>query len=122
MAFEHNAVIQAQWNQLAAERAQAVADYEAGRTAEDEYSTMSAANRLLDAEAKLTALDRVAGAYASQQQQHAQQQKYNPHGLSRDELDVAKISGITGEQYAHNKRRMQMMKDQGYWSQGKVFK
>jgi hypothetical protein len=122
MAFEHNAVIQAQWNQLAAERAQAVADYEAGRTAEDEYSTMSAANRLLDAETKIAALDRVAGAYASQQQQHAQQQQYNPHGLSRDELDVAKISGITGEEYARNKRRMEVMKGQGYWSQGKVFK
>lgn len=122
MAYDHTAVIQAQYNQLAADRAQAMADYEAGRTAEDEYTTMAAANRLLDSEAKIAALDKVAGAYAQQQQHHAHQQQANPHGLSRDELEVAKISGISGDQYARNKQRMNAMKDQGFWSQGRVFK
>lgn len=46
----------------------------------------------------------------------------NPHGLSADEVEIAKLSGISDEQYAINKRRMNVMKDQGYWSQGRVFK
>ena len=117
MAYDHRSVIEAQYVQLNADRAAAVAAYEAGRVAEDQYETMSAADRVLEADQKLMALNRIADTFVASQQQQA-----NRFGLNRDELEVAKVSGISDEQYARNKQRMQRMKAEGYWDQGRVFK
>jgi hypothetical protein len=110
MAYDHETVIRAQYQQLAADRAQALAEYEAGRIKEDDYETMSAANRILEADQKAMALDRIANQYVRSQQQGPQG---NPHGLSDDEMDIAKGSHLTPEQYSKNKQKYQAMKSQG---------
>jgi hypothetical protein len=131
MAYSHDAVIQAQWQQLAAERSQAVSDYEAGRTAEDEFSTMTAADRILQAESKIAALDRVSAAYGQQQAAHAQQQRQNPYGLSDDERAIAhgngqgdpRLSNADRERiYAEQKARYQQARRDGSYrdDQGRV--
>jgi hypothetical protein len=85
MAYEHNAVIQAQYHQLEAERARALAEYEAGRVNEDEFSTMSAADRILEIDQKRTALDRIAQNFVAARQQP----QGNQYGLNEDEIAVA---------------------------------
>jgi hypothetical protein len=120
MAYEHDAVIRAQYQQLAAARAQAVADYENGRTCEDEFTTMDAADRILQADQKRMALDRIATSYVAS----AQQQRANRYGLSPDELDIAHglASGddrMSNDQreatYAANKEKLRVMRATGQY-------
>ena len=128
MAFEHRAVIEAQYQKLAIDRAQAVADYEAGRMAEDDYATMSAADRIVEADQKRLAVDRIASNFISQQQQQSQGSRY---GLSADEVSIAR--GIAGNDpqmsddererlYAQNKERLRYMRATGQYrdDQGSV--
>jgi len=118
MAFSYEQILHAQYEGLNEEEAQAIYDLEAGRHAEDAHRTTKAAHRILEIDKAREALERRASGYAASQQQ-AQSNRF---GLSRDELDVAKASGISDEQYAVNKNRMQQMKAAGYWDQGRVFK
>jgi hypothetical protein len=120
MAYEHEAVIKAQYQQLANDRAQAAAEYEAARIAEDGSSTMFAADRILEVDQKRAALDRIANNYVASQQQPAG----NQFGLNRDEMDIANgiASGdqtITNEQrqraYAQNKERLRYMRATGQY-------
>ena len=120
MPFDHNQVLQAQFQQLASERARAYADYENGRLAEDEYSTMNAANLIVEADAKLAALNNIANNYVAAQQQP----QGNRYGLNPDEVQIAHgIAGhdphITLEQrelvYAQNKQKLQHMRATGQY-------
>jgi hypothetical protein len=120
MAYNHESVIRAQYEQLAADRAQAVAEYEAGRVNEDGHSVMFAADRILEIDQKRTALDRIATNFAAGQQRPAG----NQFGLNRDEMDIANsiASGdqtITNEQrqraYAQNKERLRYMRATGQY-------
>jgi len=120
MAYSHRDVIQAQAEHLAAQRARALSDYEVARLSEDNDATMNAADQIVEIDARAAALDRIAGNFVRQQQQP--QQPGSRYGLSRDEVEVAKISGISEEQYARNRQKMHQMKSEGYWSQGRVFK
>lgn len=122
MAFSHQDVIKAQAEQLAATRAEAVGQYEAGRLQEDADVTMAAANAIIEADAKLQALGTIARQLQASEQQLQQQPRGSQFGLNHAEQEVAKISGISEETYARNKQRMHQMKGEGYWSQGKVFK
>ncbi|MBR1298549.1 hypothetical protein [Bradyrhizobium sp. AUGA SZCCT0042] len=115
MAYEHRAILEAQYAQLAAQRALAVADMEAGRMSEDDYSTMSAADRIIEADMKRSALDGIARNYAVQQQQP----RGNRFGLSADEVSIAHgIAGgdpnISNEQreqvYAHNRDKLRHLR------------
>src|SRR5258708_2725921 len=90
MPFDHEAVIRAQHQQLTAERARAYADYENGRQSEDEYTTMSAADRIVEVDAKLAALGNIANKYVASQQQPVG----NKFGLNTDEQTIA--HGISG--------------------------
>jgi hypothetical protein len=119
MPFEHDQVIRAQFDRLAAERARVYGEYEAGRLNEDADTTMYAADKITEIDAKIGALNQIVSNFVAGQQRAAPANKY---GLNKDELDVAKISGISDEQYARNKSKMESMKQQGYWSQGRVFK
>jgi hypothetical protein len=118
MAYEHESIIRAQYQQLAEERARAYADLEAGRVSEDQYTTMDAGNRILEADMKRAALDNIAHKYVSSQQQP----RGNQFGLNQDEVDIANgIAGgdqtITNEQrqraYAQNKERLRYMRATG---------
>ena len=125
MAYDHNAVIQRRWEVLESERLAAANDYESARLAEDEYSVMSAANRYEEAEQRIATLNRIAGNFATQQHRQAQQQQHNPMGLSRAEQEMARICGLSDQQYSANKDRMHRMKANGEIQgndQGKVFK
>jgi hypothetical protein len=128
MAYDHKSVIEAQYQQLTADRAAAVAEYEAQRIAEDQYGTMSAADRILEADAKLAALNRIADTYVAGQQRAAPQNRY---GLSKDEQEVAHglASGdrtMTNDQreqvYAQNRAKYQRMRASGEYrdDQGRV--
>lgn len=127
MAFEHRQIIEAQYQHLANERAAAVAEYENGRISEDSYATMSAAERILEADQKRAALDRIAQTFVASQQRQPQG---NKHGLSDEEIEVAKnwTCGGTADQrideYARNKQRYQQLRANGRYrdDQGKVTK
>jgi hypothetical protein len=127
MAYDHESVILAQYKQLAADRAQAVADYELGRTTEDEYGTMYAADRILQVDQKRMALDRIAHNYVAEQTQP----QANQYGLSKDEQDIARgmfgsDRGMTDEQrdriYAENKAKLKHLRATGQYrdDQGSV--
>jgi hypothetical protein len=119
MAYDHKSVIEAQYQQLTADRAAAVAEYEAQRIAEDQYGTMSAADRILEADSKLAALNRIADTYIAGQQRAQPQNKY---GLNAEEQEVAHglASGdrtMTNDQreqvYAQNRAKYQQMRRDG---------
>jgi hypothetical protein len=120
VAYQHEHVIRAQYEQLAAERAEVLAQYESARINEDGSSTMFAADRLLEVDQKRAALDRIANNYVASQQQP----QGNQFGLNQDELDIANgIAGgdqtITNEQrqraYAQNKERLRYLRQTGQY-------
>jgi predicted RecB family nuclease len=120
MAYEHKSVIEAQYQRLNADRAEAVARYESGRISEDEYTTMDAANAILDLDQKRAALDRIAQNFVAGQQQP----RGNQFGLSQDEVEIANgIAGsdktINNEQrqqaYAANRDRLRHMRATGQY-------
>ena len=128
MAYDHESVIKAQFVQLQADRAAAVAEYEAQRIAEDQYGTMSAADRILEMDSRVAALNRIADTYVAGQQRAQPQNKY---GLSKDEQEVAHglASGdrtMTNDQreqlYAQNRAKYQRMRASGEYrdDQGRV--
>ena len=119
MAYSYEQILQSQYQRIAEEQAASVAELEAGRLSEDAYRTTSAADRILELDKSREALDRRANEYVRSQQAQPQG---NPHNLSQDEMDIAKGSHLTPEQYSQNKRKYQAMKSQGYWDQGRVFK
>jgi hypothetical protein len=118
MAYSYQQILEAQYRRIADEYAETVADLEAGRVNEDAYRVTSAADRILELDKSREALDRRAQTFVAGQQQS----QGNQFGLSKDEQDVAKISGISDEQYVRNKQRYRAMKAEGYWDQGRVFK
>lgn len=127
MAFEHQAVISAQYEQLSNERAQAVAEYEHGRINEDRYAVMAAADRIVEADARRAALDNIARAFVSQQQQP----RGNQFGLNQDEVVIAHGIGggdpsLTDQErervYAYNRDKLRHMRATGAYrdDQGSV--
>jgi len=119
MAYDHESVIKAQYVQLQADRAAAVAQYEADRIAEDQYGTMSSANAILEADSKLAALNRIADTYVAGQQRAQPQNRY---GLNEDEVTVArglakgdpKLSNDDRERiYAEQRARYQQARRDG---------
>lgn len=120
MAYDHEAVIKAQYQQLANDRAQAVAEYESGRINEDGSSVMYAADRILEVDQKRQALDNIARNYVASQQQP----QGNQFGLSRDEQDIAHGIGsgdpnLTNQEreraYAHNKEKLRYLRATGQY-------
>jgi hypothetical protein len=87
MAYKHEDVMRAQHEVLTMQRAQNLARYEAARLAEDDAETMDAADRIIEAEHKLAALNRIASNYTAEQQQQAGQQQRSRFGLTPEEQD-----------------------------------
>jgi hypothetical protein len=83
MAYDHADVITYQASQLEAERLAAANDYESNRLSENHYGVLEAANRYVEIEARIAALDRIAGNFAATAHRQQQQQQRNPCGLSQ---------------------------------------
>jgi hypothetical protein len=111
VAFKHEDIIKLQHERLVAERGAAVADLENSRFTENEYGTMDAADRIIQADAKLAALGRIADQYVAQQQVP----QGNRYGLNQDEQDVAKASGLTDEQYYQNRQKLRHLRATGQY-------
>src|SRR5690242_941633 len=118
MAFNHEQIVRAQWEQITSERARAVAELEDARLREDQYGTMSAASAILDADQKLGALGNIAANLAAQQQQP----QGNKYGLTSDEVEIAAtIAGndarISDDErqrvYSLNKERLRYLRATG---------
>jgi len=124
MAYSYEDILKSQYEQKAADRALALADLEAARLSEDPNGTMDAANRILEVDKSVTALNTIANQYVRQQQQ-PQGNRWN---LSSEEMDVAKASHSAGteeeriEEYARNKQRYRQARADGSYrdDQGSV--
>jgi hypothetical protein len=92
MPYDHDQVVQAQFQQLAAARAKALGDYESARIADDGEGTMDAADRILEADARLHALDRVAQNLARGQQP---QPIAGAENLSREDEGLCRKYGLS---------------------------
>jgi hypothetical protein len=128
MAYDHADVIKAQYDRLTSERARAAGDYESARIDEDSHGVMSAADRIVEIDARIGALGQIANNYVAGQQRA---QPTNKYGLSRDEVAVARSNGsgdprLTNDDrdriYAEQKSRYQQMRRDGSYrdDQGSV--
>ena len=124
MAYSYEQILQSQYEAKAADRALALADLEAARINEDAVNTMAAADRIVEIDKSVGALDRIAQTYVSQQQQP----QGNKFGLSPTEVEVAHNSHSGGSKeererdYAQNRDRLRRMRASGEYSdsQGSV--
>ncbi|WP_316159802.1 hypothetical protein [Bradyrhizobium sp. SZCCHNRI20481] len=119
MSYSYDEILVAQGQRIEAERAQQVAELEAGRMSEDPDRVNDAANRILELDAQYAALAQRANSYYAQGQAHARQA--NPHGLNDQEMEVAanfsQDPSLSREQkleiYARQKARYQHMRRTG---------
>ncbi|WP_316225061.1 MULTISPECIES: hypothetical protein [unclassified Bradyrhizobium] len=130
MSYSYEAILSAQAQRIAAERSQQVAELEAGRMAEDPDRVAYAANRILELDAQEAALAQRANTYYTQ----APAMRQNPHGLTDDEVEVARNSftrsdmNLSDEQrlelYARQKARLQELRRTGQYrdDQGTVWR
>lgn len=125
MAYSYEQILRSQYEGKAADRQMAVAELEAARVAEDPSATMIAADRILEIDKSVSALNVIANQYVASQRAQPQG---NAHGLSNEEVEVAKASHSAGtaeeriEEYARNKQRYQHMRQTGQYrdDQGSV--
>ena len=125
MAYSYEDILKSQYEAKAADRAQALADLEAARIKEDAFDTMNAADRILEIDKSVGALDRIAHQYVQQSQAQPRGNKWN---LSTEEIEVAKGSHSGGtveeriEEYARNKQRYRQARADGSYrdDQGSV--
>jgi G:T/U-mismatch repair DNA glycosylase len=116
MAYSYEDIIKSQYEAKAAERAQALADLEAARINENAADTMYAADRIVDIDKSLSAIDRIANQYTRQQQQQPQGNKF---GLTPAEVEVAhnSFSGASIEErersYRENRDKLRRMRADG---------
>jgi hypothetical protein len=120
VAYEYDAIIRAQYETLAQQRAQAAADLEAARMSEDSYNVMDASARIVDADVRRAAVDQIANRFVASQQQP----RGNQYGLSDDEVSIARgISGgdssLTNDDreriYSANKNKLRHMRQTGQY-------
>ena len=135
MPFEHDAIINAQAEVLAARHARAMGEYESARQLDDGEATLAAADQLVEVQARIAALNLIKQ-QQSNMQAMAQAAAPNRYGLSPEEIDIAHKSytergdrsDLTRDQkeqlYAQQKAKLQHMKRTGEYSvdQGQVFK
>jgi hypothetical protein len=130
VAYTYQQILESEYQSLAEEHAQALADLEAGRISEDPLRTTSASRRILELDGTRERLDRRANQFIASQQGQPQASKY---GLNKDEIEVAHTiaSGardLTNEEreriYAEQKSKLARMRATREYddTQGRVFK
>ena len=125
MAYSYEDIIRSQYEAKHTEKAQALADLEAARVAENAFDTMAAANRIVEIDKSVSAIDRIAHQYVASQQAQPQGNRWN---LSTEEMEIAKGSHSGGtveeriEEYARNKQRYRQARADGSFrdDQGRV--
>jgi hypothetical protein len=125
MAYSYEDIIRSQYEAKAAEKAQALADLEAARINENAVDTMAAADRIVEIDKSVGALDRIANQYVASQQAQPQGNRF---GLSPTEVEIAHnaFSGVSKEEkersYAENRDRLRRMRASGEYrdDQGSV--
>lgn len=119
MAYSYQQILESQYESKAANRSQALADLEAARLNEDPAGTMDAADRILEIDKSVAALNTIANQYVRSQQQQPRGSKY---GLSQDEMEIAhgfasgdrSMSNDEREKtYAENRDRLRHMRATG---------
>jgi hypothetical protein len=140
MPFDYSDIMQAQFERIESDHAQAVAELEAARNIEDVHGTHQAATRILELDAQRAALAQRANQYVSRQAAPMMPGSENmsnkdldlcrKYGVSPNELGVAK--GWTSDpklddesrvqQYAANRARYQHARATGQYrdDQGSV--
>jgi hypothetical protein len=133
MPFDYSAIMQAQYERIAADQAQAAAELEAARQIEDAHGTHTAATRILELDAQANALAQRANQYVARQSapmmpgsedlSHRDIALCQKYGISPTELPVAK--GWTAdprlsdeakvEQFAQNRARYQHARASGQY-------
>lgn len=120
MPINHDEIIRAQFDGLQLDRQRALNDYEASRLADDHAGVMYSADSLLQIDAKIAALDKIASGYVMAQQAP----QGNRYGLSADEVEIANgIAGndphMTNDQrqalYAQQRQRLQFLRASGQY-------
>jgi hypothetical protein len=118
VAYEYESIIKAQYETIAQQRAQAAADLEAARLAEDSYNTMDASNRIVDADMRRAQVDQIANRYVASQQRP----QGNQYGLSQSEVEIARglasgdstLTNADRERiYSENKNKLRHMRQTG---------
>ncbi|MGJ5042732.1 hypothetical protein [Bradyrhizobium sp. HKCCYLRH1062] len=117
MSYSYEAILTAQAQRIEAERAEHVAELEAGRMSEDPDRVNYAANRILELDAQHAMLAQRANAYFAQ----APAKRQNPHGLTDEEMQVAsnfsQSPNLSHEQkleiYSRQKARYAQMRRDG---------
>lgn len=129
MAYDYADILVAQQQRIAAERAQAFADLEHGRIAEDADQTTQASDRILQLDLQENALRARANSMVASQNRPAP----NKYNLSTEEQSVAKTIASNDRSlseddrqkiYAEQRHKLREMRSTGQYSdgQGLVFK
>jgi hypothetical protein len=116
MAFKHDDVITAQFNKLTAERARAAGEYEEARLSEDSDSVMYAADKIVEIDARIGALNRIADNFVAGQQR---QQQANRYGLSADEVTIARGIGSGDAKLSNDDRERIYAEQKGRYQQAR---
>ncbi len=110
MAINFEQILNTQAERIDREQAIATAELEAARLSMDPLGTNDAAQRVLQLDAERAALAGRANSYIQQRQMQPEQNKY---GLSPDEIDHARIAGVSEDVYAAQKRKLAQMRATG---------
>jgi phage I-like protein len=102
MAYDHNSILKAQGERIAADQARAIGELEEARLNENSYAAMDAAQRILELDAQQAALVKRTQQYVAARQAQPQGNQY---GLTKDEVEAAEMSGISEEEYLRNKQK-----------------
>jgi hypothetical protein len=120
MPYEYDDIVKTQFQQLAAKRAQALAELEAGNANDDPQAIMDAGERVLEFDNKM----RMLGRYQAQSQAQAARPAPNKYGLNDEEIDIARRSIVDSrvsddekqKVYSENKAKLRQMRATGQYS------
>jgi 3-methyladenine DNA glycosylase Tag len=121
VAYSYEDILRSQYEAKAADRAQALADLEAARLNENAVDTMNAADRILEIDKSVGALNTIANQYVRQSQAQPQGNKF---GLSPAEVEIARTSYTApdmtdaqkDETFARNKQKLQSLRASGAYT------
>ena len=128
MAYSYDDILASQFQNIDAAQAQAAAELEAARHAEDPHRVNEAANAILTLDLQRNALAQRAQGYSAGQQHQAQERPGSRFGLSPEQAEIARKSLVDRadtpplsddqkyEIYARNRQKYHSMLADGSYS------